>query len=259
MNEKNKLIIVLAVILFIVVGVVGFSIYESKKSEKMYNEFEEKFNGSTNALVYIGRPTCGYCNLLTPSLEDMKSRYNFDYTYINIDKINNKYLNKILEKLKITSLGTPYLAIVSNGEVIDTQNGYADYDKIFEFLQKNTIISSDSKLLLNYINLEEYNKIIKEKDSNIIVVGQSTCQYCVKAKVILNEIASKNDIEINYLNLSYLQQEEYTDFTSSFDYFQGEFGTPVTLIVKDGKIVDKLEQLVTKDEYVKFFEKNGVL
>jgi predicted bacteriocin transport accessory protein len=259
MNEKKKLIIILSIVVLIIIAVIGFEIFDNKRSEKMYNEFEEKFNSEENSLIYIGRPTCGYCNLLNPSIEDMKERYNFSYTYINTDVINSKYLNKILQELNISSLGTPYLAIVSNGSVVDTQNGYADYDKVFELLQKNNIISSDAELLLNYIDLDSYNKIIKSKDSSIIVVGQSTCQYCVKAKVILNDIVASNNTEINYLNLSYLTEDEYNEFKSSFEYFQDEFGTPVTLIVKDGKIVDKLEQLVSKEEYIEFFEQNGVL
>lgn len=261
MNEKKKLIIILAIIALIVVGIVSFTIIENNKNDKVYAEFEEKFNGEENSLIYIGRPTCGYCNLLKPSLEDMVSRYNFDYVDINIDEVNDKVLDKVLESLKITSLGTPYMAIVSKGEVVAVQNGYADYDVVFGFLQSNGIIASDAELLLNYIDTEEYSKLIKEKDSNIIVVGQSTCSYCVKAKVVLNEIASKNDIEINYFNLSYIKDDaEYSKFTSSFEYFQSDsWGTPVTLIVKDGKIVDKLEQLVTEEEYVEFFKKNGVL
>lgn len=259
MNEKKKLIIILSVIALLIIGVVTFSIIEGKKSENVYKEFEEKFNGSTNALVYIGRPTCGYCNLLTPSLQDMKTRYGFDYVNVNIDEISENHLNKIVEKLQITKLGTPYMAIVSNGKVVDVQNGYADYDQTFAFLQENGIIAEDAKLLLNYIDIETYNKLIKEKESNVIVIGQSTCSYCVKAKVVLNEVVSKKGVEVNYLNLSYMTQDEYTKFTSSFEYFQGEFGTPVTLIVKNGKIVNMLEQLVTEEEYIKFFEENGVL
>ena len=190
----------------------------------------------------------------------MKNRYGFDYVDINIDEISDKNLDKILAALQVTDLGTPYLAIVSNGQVVDVQNGYADYDAVFEFLKENSVIASDAELLLNYIDVKEYNKLVKSKEASVIVVGQSTCSYCVKAKVILNEVASKNDIEINYLNLSYMTEDDYADFTSSFEYFQSDsWGTPVTMIVKNGKIVDKLEQLVTEEEYIEFFTKNGVL
>ena len=139
------------------------------------------------------------------------------------------------------------------------QTEYKDYDETFKFLQTNGIISSDSKLLLNYIGIDEYKKLVSGKENSIIVVGQSTCTYCVNAKVILNDIVASNGTKVNYLNVTYLDDDAKKEFISSFDYFSGSWGTPLTLIVKDGKIVDKLEQMVSKDEYISFFEKNGVL
>lgn len=259
MNEKSKLIIILISILIIVLGVIGFVVSENIKSEKIYKDFNEKFNGKENSLIYIGRPTCSWCNLLTPTMDEMKNRYNFSYTYLNIDEINKKYLNKILKDLNLNSVSTPYLAIVSNGKVVASQNGLDDYNIIFNLLQENNIINKNAKLLLNYINYDEYSNLIKDKNANIIVVGQKTCGYCINAKLVLNEIASKNNIKINYFSITGLNTEQKEGFNKSFEYFSGNWGTPVTLIVKDEKIVDMLEQLVTEEEYVKFFQKNGVL
>ena len=259
MNESKKMLIVVGVVVFAVLGIFGFALTESKASEKMYNDFEAAFNGSENKLVYIGSSTCGYCQLLNPSLEDMKERYQFDYLYIDAAEISSGYLKKILAKLELSSLGTPYLAVVSNGKVVDTQNGYSDYDITFEFLQNNKIIAEDQELLLNYIDYEEYEKLLKSDEKNVIVVGQSTCSYCVQAKITLNEIVEENDITINYLNISYLTEEEGEKFESSLDYFEDSWGTPIMMIVKDGKIVDIIEQYVEKDEYVEFLEENGVI
>lgn len=264
MNEKSKLIIILSVIAAIVLLVVGTYIADDMKSKKIYEQFIEVYNKQENTLVYIGRSTCGYCNLLTPSLNDMKERYSFEYLLIDTDTINAKYLTKILNEVGVKSindLGTPYLAIVSNGSLVDTQPGYVDYDKLFEFLQKNSVIAEDAKLLLNYIDIDEYSKLIKDDEASIIVVGQSTCSYCVQAKLLLNNIAQAKGTKINYFNISYLSTDEDKEtFTTSFDYFESEsWGTPVTIIVKDGKIIDKLEQLVTEEKYIEFFEKNGVL
>ena len=197
--------------------------------------------------------------MLNPSLTDMKERYDFDYIYIDAAKINSSYMSKILEKLNLTSIGTPYLAIVSNGKIVDTQNGYADYDVTFEFLQENDIIDKDAKLLLNYIDYEEYDKLLKSDEKNIIVVGQSTCGYCVQAKLILNEIAEEKDITINYLNVSYMTEEEGEKFEKSLEYFEGSWGTPVMMVVQDGEMIDIVEQLVTKGEYIEFLEENEVL
>ena len=259
MSESKKILVIIGVVIFSVLGLCGYALAESKKSEEMYNQFETAYNGSENKLVYIGSETCGYCQLLNPSLTDMKERYGFDYIYIDAAKINSSYMSKILEKLNLTSIGTPYLAIVSNGKIVDTQNGYADYDKTFEFLQENNIIAEDPKLLLNYIDYEEYDKLLKSDEKNIIVVGQSTCGYCVQAKLILNEIAEEKDVTINYLNISYMTEEEGEKFESSLEYFEGSWGTPVMMIVQDGKMIDIVEQLVTKDEYIEFLEENGVL
>ena len=140
MSESKKILVIIGVVIFSVLGLCGYALAESKKSEEMYNQFETAYNGSENKLVYIGSETCGYCQLLNPSLTDMKERYDFDYIYIDAAKINSSYMSKILEKLNLTSIGTPYLAIVSNGKIVDTQNGYADYDVTFEFLQENEVI-----------------------------------------------------------------------------------------------------------------------
>ena len=43
------------------------------------------------------------------------------------------------------------------------------------------------------------------------------------------------------------------------EYFEDSWGTPVMMIVQDGKMIDIVEQLVTKDEYIDFLEENEVL
>ena len=233
---------------------------DNARNKAVYNKFIEAYEKDSNTLVYIGRPTCGYCNLLDINMSEMKERYDFDYIYINTDSFSSTYMKKVLEKLSLTSIGTPYLAIVGNNKVVDRQNGFADYDKLFSFLQKNKIIKEDAKLLLNYIGLNEYEKILKSKGNNIVVIGQSTCPHCLNAKVLLNQIVEEKDITINYLNITYLTPDEKKTFTNSFDYFKSDsWGTPVMMIIKNGKIVDMLEEFTTKDKYVEFLEENGVL
>lgn len=259
MNEIKKLRVLLVIVVVIILLILAVVIIDSKNQAKLYEEFTQSLNGEEKKLIYIGRPSCGYCNLLQPSLEEMKERYNFDYVYINSDEIDSKYLEKIIADLKIESFGTPYLAVVSKGEVVATQPEYVDYEKLFNFLQTNSIISSNEKLLLNYIGIDEYTSLINDGNANVIVVGKSTCSYCVQAKLVLNQVVSKNDVEINYLNYDYLDQEGQTTVFGSFDYFKGEWGTPVMLIVKDNEIVAMLEGYTTYDKYVSFLQGNGVL
>lgn len=189
----------------------------------------------------------------------MKNRYNFDYIYLNIDEINSSTMSEILSYLNLTEVGTPYLAVVGNGKLIATQNGYKDYDVTFNFLQKNGIISEDAKLSLNYISYDDY---ITKKDSdeiNITVIGKSDCVYCIYAKPVLNQLVEDKNIEINYLNLTYLEQEDYNNLISQLNKELNDWGTPTMLLTQSGKIVDILSGYVSLDSYVSFLIENEVL
>ncbi|MEG2322544.1 MAG: thioredoxin family protein [Bacilli bacterium] len=259
MNEKKKGLIIaislaVVILLMIIIGVTG-----GKKGEKIYQKFEEALTKESNTLIYIGRPTCGYCSLMQPNLDDMTKRYKFNYLYVNTDDLSSNYLNQIISKLGIEKVTTPYLAVVSNKGVVAKQEGFTDYDKTFEFLQKNNIIGKEEKLLLNYIDFDQYKTLIAEDKANVIVIGQSTCGYCIQAKLILNQIAEEEKVTINYLNVSYLTEEQGKEFEKSFEYFSKEWGTPILFISKQGKMLDIKEQLGTKEEYKEILKKQGIL
>lgn len=260
MNEKKKLLVILGVIGLIVLLIIGLAINDGIKRKELYQTFEDNFNGSEKKLLYVGQTGCSYCNLLNPSIQEMKERYKFDYVYMNIKELGKNYTSKMINKLGLTEIRTPYLAIIQNGKVIDSQPGYVDYDKLFEFAQKNEIIDKDATLPLNYIGLKEYKELLAGKEKSVIVVGQSTCGYCIQAKLILNQIADENDVTINYLNISYLNEDEGKEFQESLDYFKTEdWGTPVMIVVQDGKMVDILESLNSKENYISFLKKQEVL
>ena len=46
---------------------------------------------------------------------------------------------------------------------------------------------------------------------------------------------------------------------NSDDYFSGQWGTPVTLIVQNGEVVDLRSGLTTEDNMVSFFKDNGLI
>ena len=260
MSESKKMLVVVGAVILLIIGSIGFVYAGSQDSKEIYEQFTADFNGSENKLVYIGSSTCGYCSLLNPSLKDMSSRYDFDYLYIDINEMSSSYVRKVINDLGLTKVGTPYLAIVANGKVVDTQNGYDDYNVIFEFLQENSLIDEDADLDLNYIDYETYEKLLASKDKEVIVIGQTTCGYCVQAKVILNDVASEHEVEINYLDYAKLDEDEKEKFLESLEYFQEEeWGTPIMMIVQNGEIVDMIEQLASEDEYVEFLQENEVI
>ena len=93
----------------------------------------------------------------------------------------------------------------------------------------------------------------------MIVIGQSTCSYCVQAKIVLNELVEQKGVEINYFNISYLNNDEKNEVTNSLDYFKDGLETPVMLITKNGKLMDTYEGYAPLESYIKFLEENEVL
>lgn len=261
MNEKKKIVVLLSIIVFIIVFVVVGSIMENNKSRKYLNQFYSAFNGSEVKLVLIGRDGCSWCQLYKPTLDFMKDYYEFDYIYIDTNELTNSVFNDLLSDINVDQddFGTPLTFVVKEGQVIDSISGYVDENELFDFLKEYDFVDDSEQLLINYIDYDDYKKMLKSKDTEILVIGQSSCSYCIKAKPIYNQIIADENININYLNITELSEEDKDGFVSSLDYFEGEWGTPLTLIIEDGDVIDSANGLLDYDGYVKLFEKTGIL
>ena len=53
---------------------------------------------------------------------------------------------------------------------------------------------------LNNINVSDYLEFYAGEESKLVLVARPTCHYCQIAEPILQNIAYKYDLEINYLN-----------------------------------------------------------
>lgn len=262
MNEKKKIMILLGVFAAIILLIIIGSLCENHKSKKYLNDFYSAFNGSENKLVMIGRDDCGWCQLFKPYLDFMSENYGFEYIYVNTNELTTSTFNRLLKDIGVAKdeFGTPLTVVVKDGTVVDSLNGYVDETELFDFLKDYNFISSDSKLSLNYISYSSYKKILKSDDINILVIGQTSCTYCIKAKPILNQVISDKNVKINYLNITELSEEDTEKFSDSLDYLKdNEWGTPLTLIIKGGKVIDSANGLLDYDGYVELFEKNGLI
>ena len=262
MNEKKKMIILLSIVAIIIVFIIIGSIFENQKSKSYLKQFYNDFNGQENKLVMIGRDNCSWCQLFQPTLDFMSKKYNFNYTYVNTNELTNSVFNKLLKTINVDpkDFGTPLTIVVKEGNVIDSLNGYTDEVDLLEFLKKNKFVKDDAKLTLNYIDYSGYKKILKSDKTNILVIGQTSCTYCIKAKPILNKVADDYKIDINYLNITKLEEEELNKFNDSLDYLKdNNWGTPLTLIIKNGEVIDSANGLLDYDGYVELFKNNGFI
>lgn len=261
MNEIKKLFIAIGIFLLFVLFLLLYMCFGTTYSKDIYNQFKEKLGSEEKTVIYLGREGCRYCQLFEPVFTDIQELYKFNYLYIDTDQVSDRYLEMILNDLDVTDVekfGTPYLAIVSNNEVVDTQSGYADYNDFFNFLQENDAISDDAKLDLNYIDYDKYDELLNGSTRSIIVVGGSLCDTCNQSIIVLNGIVNEYDLEINYINYSKLTTDEQKEFVDSLDIFE-DATVPIMLIVQDGKLVDSIEDTSDESDYVEFLEENEVI
>jgi len=279
LKEKKKMIgyIVLSLIL---VGLIIWLVFKdlrknnvigSPESNGIIKEFNEVYNSKDIEIVYYASSTCGYCELQKPILETIAEDYDLKYYSIDSNELGIKQRKEVLEKLGIEH-ATPTIVIVKNGEVLDTQVGYTEGSELIEFFKKNKILKEDAEYsaekYISFINYEEYEEIIDNDDTNIVVIGQTACSHCIAFKPTINSVAEDYDITINYLNLTKLSSEEYNKFSDSLIKIKynepefvesGKFGTPLTLIIKDGKVTNYISGQRTYSQLTRELKKSNII
>lgn len=114
------------------------------------------------------------------------------------------------------------------------------------------------------ITVDEYLEKLSGEEKSIIYVASPSCSYCSMETPILKKIAGKYDLEVFYLNTSNFydpQIQDYTEdgykFINSAEVYEQGYGTPNTIIVQNGEIVDGVYQYVEAGELQDLFERNG--
>lgn len=125
MNEKKKMILIVAIFAAIVIFIGLTSYVGSQQEKKQLEEFYNYFESSEEKLIYFGREGCYYCGLLAPAKQELLDDANVDYYNIDTAEFDSNLLDKILVKLGISTstFGTPTIVIVKQGKVLNIQGG----------------------------------------------------------------------------------------------------------------------------------------
>ncbi len=107
------------------------------------DKYLEFYDGSEEKLVFIGRPTCSYCQIAEPIVKKINKDYNLNIYYLNtddfVDDDEAKFINS--DEFLKNGYGTPMLFVVSNGKIVDKVDGLTDTNHYLEFLKTNNFIS----------------------------------------------------------------------------------------------------------------------
>ncbi|MBP3920534.1 MAG: thioredoxin fold domain-containing protein [Bacilli bacterium] len=119
---------------------------------------------------------------------------------------------------------------------------------IFMLLITLTIILTGcGKKITTYdeIDYEKYKKMMENKETFSLVVGSSTCSHCSMFKGTMEKFISNYQINVKYIDISKLSEEDYKLFMSEI----GVKSTPTTVFVKDGKQTSVYNRIVGAESY----------
>ena len=118
-----------------------------KKKSKELTEIDvstylDYYNGEDQKLVLVARPTCHYCQIAEPILQNLSYKYKIDIYYLNTDNFSEEDSTKFEESDEALKdgLGTPTLLVVGNSTIIDQINGLTDTYHYTKFFKKNGYI-----------------------------------------------------------------------------------------------------------------------
>ena len=280
-KEKKKSIIIAVVagiIALILIGILVVGklkeegIISTKESREIVEQIKNNFNSEERNVIYYASSICSHCMELTPILKEIANEYDMDYYYVDSQDLNKKQIAEVTELLGIEDR-TPTTVVVENGKVVDKFIGSTDGSTYVEFLKGVGMIPDDATYKDDYSNItfldyDTYKEIIADKGTHVIVIGTSTCPHCQAIKPALDKVSGDYDLTINYLVIDKLSNTNYSAFFNSLTDLEfkdetfvkeGKIGTPLVLLVKNGKIKDYFTGERTTSQLIRELKKFGVI
>lgn len=254
-----------ALIIGIIVTNGGFS-EGNKESQEILDNFYKYMQSEDESVIYYGSSNCSYCELEDPIMKQIKEDYKMDYLYVDASKLSSDDNKEIVKVLDIEG-STPTIAVVKDDKVVDVSVGYVDGKTMVEFLKETKVLEEEAvytpEQYLTFINYDKYKELVDKGEISVIVIGQTTCSHCISVKPVLSHVAGEYDVEINYLNLTEMNETEQSDLIESLKSLGYEnadsLGTPLTIIVKDKKIESTIEGSNPPTYFVRAFKKAGLI
>jgi predicted bacteriocin transport accessory protein len=91
---------------------------------------------------------------------------------------------------------------------------------------------------LKEITVSEYIARVQSGNRSVFYIGTPRCGYCTMIEPVLRDLSKDLDIEIYYINMDNVAQEDYAALFGSSDVFETNWGTPLLIIFEHGLTVD---------------------
>ena len=248
MNKNVKIILGIVIAVLLCGGLFFLSsLAENKNFKKInYNEYLNLSSSNGNYVVFIGNESSDSLK----SLKSFTSENNVKIRYIDSSSLTEEEKKEILDKDE-----TKKLIFINNGKEEIYKKDFSKFSLTNEFINQNIL---DNTLV--EVDIDNYLKLIKSKGNHIVFIGRETCSWCQKYKPVMKNVAKDNNITLYYIDTDKFEGEDWNNFTASESYLtEKQWGTPLTFLYKDGKLVDTIGGYVDESAVHEFLVKNGVI
>ena len=122
-------------------------------------------------------------------------------------------------------------------------------------------VIADRMMGKSYFNEISFNDImekIENKEDVVLLISQTTCSHCISYKPKLKDVANKYKLNIYYIDVDLLNEDEAKELKSKVNYSS----TPVTVFLKNGEektAANRINGDASKDKIVKKLKNNGFI
>ena len=132
---------------------------------------------------------------------------------------------------------------------------------------KNCGSCKEEQKTLTKITMKDYRELLNGEEVSLVYIASPTCGYCAQQEPIMIKFVNKYGIEVNYLDVSNITNDESLEVYKSYGKMQEDLykteglRTPTIILVQKGKTLDMnlgsmpledLEKLVGK--YIELVE-----
>lgn len=145
------------------------------------------------------------------------------------------------------------LVLILVTSILVAKSSY-DMQKKKEEQEQKEIEESISNLTV--INLDKLEELFKSEDEKIVFIGSLTCPHCTAIKPKINNLVKELDIDVYYLELSDLTQEEEQRLYSMNDFLTQGTSIPLVMTIKNNEVIDSFVGNIETEEIELFLKKN---
>ena len=265
MNENKRLLIFFITLVLVIAVILVIAFWPEPdttfacgvKADKDYSKL-----GSVNYQQYecLRKEDKKFAIAISDGLSDKeKDALNKAAEKINVgiyylsDEVSNGDLNKIKKELKTdkVSYDNYSLVVVDDKKVTDGMDkNLNNSDKIYDFLEEADLaqfacnaVGDEEYPNLARLTYDQYDCLYNSDTPFVLIFTQSTCHYCAEFLPVMNEYAGENNLPVYFLEVDTMDQSDYQKVSNSLSYFSENqsWGTPLTLAIKDKKVVTQLE------------------